>query len=125
MIHEAALHMHFGGPEVMRNQLVHLIELARQPTITIQVFPFKADAFAAFSGAFLHVTPSVPELSTVLLEHPVKSIYLDDEEHITQYQAMFDRLSREALAPINPTAVPESHAHPDSLGLLQHILYTL
>jgi transcriptional regulator with XRE-family HTH domain len=125
VIHEAALHMHFGGAEVMRAQLVRLIELARLPGVTIQVFPFKADAYAAFSIPFLHVVPGVPELGTVVLDHPAESLYLRDEQDIQRYQVIFDQLTKSALAPIDPTALPETHARRDSLGLIQHILYAL
>jgi transcriptional regulator with XRE-family HTH domain len=52
VIHEAALHMRFGGTEVAREQLLHLIELARLPNVTIQIYPFSAQAHAALSGNF-------------------------------------------------------------------------
>ncbi|WP_369679694.1 Scr1 family TA system antitoxin-like transcriptional regulator [Streptomyces mirabilis] len=42
VIHEAALHMRFGSPQTMREQLLRLIELARLPHVTIQVYPFSA-----------------------------------------------------------------------------------
>ncbi|TKA10123.1 helix-turn-helix domain-containing protein [Actinacidiphila oryziradicis] len=125
VIHESALHMHFGGADVMRSQLVRLIELARLPNVTIQVIPFRADAYAAFSGPFLHLAPALPELGTVLLDHPAKALLLRDPDDLAKYQAMFDRLERCALPPIDPTATPESHAARDSLGLIQHILYAL
>ncbi|MBT2398715.1 helix-turn-helix transcriptional regulator [Streptomyces sp. ISL-100] len=125
VIYEAALHMHQGGPDAMRTQLLHLVELAKLPNVTIQIYPFQAGAYPAFSGPFLHAAPAVPRLGTVVLEHPIKPIHLGGEEHLAQYSSLFEQLTRHALPPIDPSAAPESHSGKDSLGLIQHVLYTL
>ncbi|MFI5803595.1 helix-turn-helix domain-containing protein [Streptomyces sp. NPDC051561] len=125
VIHEAALHMRFGGPAVMRAQLLHLVELAQLPQVTIQVFPFEAAAYAAYTGNFLYSSPAVPELSTVLLEHPIASMHLSDAAHLAQYDSLFDALTGHALAPIDASTAPASHEAKDSLALIQHLLYTL
>jgi len=46
VLDEAALHRQVGGAEVMRNQLLHLMALSRQATITVQVIPFALGARA-------------------------------------------------------------------------------
>ncbi|WP_434596273.1 helix-turn-helix domain-containing protein [Streptomyces sp. A5-4] len=125
VIYEAALHMHQGEPDTMRTQLLRLIELAKLPNVTIQIYPFRAGAYPAFSGPFLHATPAVPRLGTVVLEHPIKPIHLGEGEHLTQYDSLFEQLTRHALPPIDPSMPPESHVGKDSLGLIQHVLYTL
>ncbi|MFE1783087.1 helix-turn-helix domain-containing protein [Streptomyces sp. NPDC059506] len=125
VVHEAALHMHIGGPDVMEKQLLHLVALARRPGISIQIIPYRAGAYAAFSGAFLHLVPRVEELGTVLVDHPAQALYLGDEDHLKQYSEMFDKLVRHALPPIAPGEQSGTHKGKDSLGLLQHILYTL
>ncbi|MFP3988955.1 helix-turn-helix transcriptional regulator [Streptomyces sp. E11-3] len=125
VIHEAALHMRFGGTSVLRAQLLHLIDMAQLPNVTVQIFPFEADLDAALSGTFLHVIPSVQELSSVVLDHPAGPLYLADDEHLALYGNMFDRLGERAHAPIGVPAAPESLAAKDSLALIQHLLYTL
>lgn len=125
VIHEAALRMHYGGSEVMRAQLLHLIESARLPNVVIQIFPFRARTFLGVSTPFLYAAPHVEELATVVLEHPNEPIYRDTREHLSQYRSLFDRLTKSALAPVDPSTAPESHAVPDSLTLLQHLLYDL
>lgn len=124
VIHEAALHMRFGGPTVLREQLLHLIEMAQLPNITVQIFPFGADLDAALSGTFLHTITPVRELSTIVLDHPAGSLYLSEDEHLTLYDTMFDRLMASALAPIG-ARTSEELATKDSLALIQHLLYTL
>ncbi|MFI0978243.1 helix-turn-helix domain-containing protein [Streptomyces sp. NPDC021093] len=125
VIHEAALHMRFGGSRVMRAQLLHLIELAQLPHVSVQVFPFEAGVYAAYTGNFLHSTPAVEELGTVLLEHPIASLHLSEPHHLAEYESLFDALTEHALAPVDAQAAPASHEAKDSLALIQHLLYTL
>ncbi|MFI1733089.1 helix-turn-helix domain-containing protein [Streptomyces acidicola] len=125
VIHEAALRMHYGGPGVMRAQLLHLIEVARLPNVTVQIFPFRARTYPGVSTPFLYAAPHVEELATVVLDHPAEPIYRDTQEHLSQYRSLFDQLRKSALAPVNPSTAAESHSVPDSLTLIQHLLYDL
>jgi hypothetical protein len=125
VIHESALHMRFGGTRVVREQLLHLVELARLPNVTVQIYPFSAQAHPALSGNFVHLVPDVPELSTVLLELPIGLTYLGDGPSLTQYSGLFQHLSENALAPVDVSLAPETHSVKDSLALIQHVLYTL
>ncbi|MGW0572594.1 helix-turn-helix domain-containing protein [Streptomyces tauricus] len=125
VIHEAALHMRFGSADVVQEQLLRLVELARLPHVTIQIYPFSAQAYAALSGNFAHFVPHEPKLSTVLLETPLEARYLAKQEHLLEYTALFDRLVESALAPIDVSLAPAAHSVKDSLGLIQHLLYTL
>jgi transcriptional regulator with XRE-family HTH domain len=125
VIHEAALHMRFGSTQAVREQLVHLIELARLPNVTIQVYPFSAQAYAALSGNFVHVTPKAPRLGTVILDHATGTDYLREPAQLRQYDSLFERLSENALNPVDVSLAPEAHSVKDSLALIQHLLYTL
>ncbi|MEV7137067.1 helix-turn-helix domain-containing protein [Streptomyces tauricus] len=125
VIHEAALHMRFGNSDVVREQLLRLIELARLPHVTIQIYPFSAQAYAALSGNFAYFEPSNAKLGTVLLEAPLGSRYLTHENQLSEYKVLFDRLTESALAPIDVSLAPETHSVKDSLALIQHLLYTL
>ncbi|MDO0913172.1 helix-turn-helix transcriptional regulator [Streptomyces sp. DT2A-34] len=125
VIHESALHMRFGGTEVLRGQLLRLIELARMPNVTVQIYPFTSRAHPALSGNFVHVIPTVAELGTVVLEHFGSFDYLGDRESLDQYGAVFASLTKYALAPVDVSLAPEAHSVKDSLALIQHLLYTL
>lgn len=87
VIHEAALHLRFGSSQTVREQLLHLIELARLPHVTIQVYPFTAQAYSALSGNFVHLIPENPRLGTVVLEQPTGDQYLTEPERLEQYGA--------------------------------------
>ncbi|GAA3861964.1 helix-turn-helix domain-containing protein [Streptomyces sedi] len=47
VIQESALHSHIGGSGGMRDQLLHLTEMAQMPNVAIQVLPYEAGAPAA------------------------------------------------------------------------------
>ncbi|MEV0223068.1 helix-turn-helix transcriptional regulator [Streptomyces sp. NPDC050704] len=125
VIHEAALHMRFGGTQVVREQLLRLIELGRLPHVTIQVYPFSAQAYAALIGNFTHIIPVNPKLSTVILEQPLGFHYLTEEAQLQQYTSLFGRLAENALDPVDVPLAPEAHSVKDSLALIQHLLYEL
>ncbi|WP_431035250.1 helix-turn-helix domain-containing protein [Streptomyces sp. P6-2-1] len=44
IIHEGVLRTPVGGPEVMRKQIQHLLEMAERPRVTLQILPFSAGA---------------------------------------------------------------------------------
>ncbi|WP_427921602.1 helix-turn-helix domain-containing protein [Streptomyces sp. cg40] len=125
VIHEAALHMRFGSTHVVREQLVRLIELARLPNVTIQVYPFSAQAYAALSGNFVHVIPRTPQLGTVILDHATATDYLCEPAQLRRYGTLFERLADSALKPVDVSLAPEAHSVKDSLSLIQHLLYML
>ncbi|WP_409234705.1 helix-turn-helix domain-containing protein [Streptomyces sp. PA5.6] len=125
VIHEAALHMRFGGAQVMHQQLLRLVELAELPHVTVQIVPFTAVAVSAINTPFCHIASHGGVLETVLMEHPAQSMFLHGEDSVTKYRRQFERLSAAALPAIDTTVIPVKHGTRDSLGLVQHILYTL
>ncbi|MFI5792181.1 helix-turn-helix domain-containing protein [Streptomyces sp. NPDC051677] len=52
VLSEAALHQQIGSPEIMREQLTHLLSCLDNPLINIQVLPFSAGAHAGMTGSF-------------------------------------------------------------------------
>jgi transcriptional regulator with XRE-family HTH domain len=52
LLSEAALHLEIGGPEVMREQLAHLLSFESNPRLNIQVLPFSAGAHPGLQGSF-------------------------------------------------------------------------
>ncbi|ARF57226.1 helix-turn-helix domain-containing protein [Streptomyces gilvosporeus] len=123
IIHEAALHVTLGSPEVMRSQLLRLIEASRMPNVTIQVLPF--DGPSPFGTPFTLLEPAVPELGTVVVPRIEKSLNLGDEESLARYNDWFASLSETALLPVDAAVQPEAHLTKDSLGLIQRLLYPL
>ncbi|KAF4405949.1 hypothetical protein GCU69_27515 [Streptomyces lycii] len=123
-VHESALRVRYGGREVVRDQLLRLMEVSRLPNVTVQVFPQEADA-PAFTHPFMVVEWDVKELSTVLVDQLEGSTYLGEARRVGEYRAIFERLSELALPPVDAAAAPEGRRAKDSLGLLQRLLYPL
>ncbi|RLV01619.1 transcriptional regulator [Streptomyces griseocarneus] len=53
VIYEAALRTLVGGPEVMKRQLQHLLDVGQQRNVFIQVLPFSAGWHPGLNGSFI------------------------------------------------------------------------
>ncbi|GHG66281.1 helix-turn-helix domain-containing protein [Streptomyces griseocarneus] len=125
VICESALRTCVGSAETMRKQLLKLIEVARLPHVTVQIFPFEMGPYSAYSRSFIIMDSHTPELSTLYREYPISADFIGDGHRIAEYARMFERLASMALAPVDPAAAPEAHEARDSLSLLQHALHEL
>jgi hypothetical protein len=99
VIDESVLHRPIGGRRVQRNQLEHLLEVTKQPHITLQVVPYPLSGYAA-EGAFTMLRFAEPELPDVVyIEHLAGALYLDRQDEIELYGRVFDRLTVDAETP--------------------------
>jgi transcriptional regulator with XRE-family HTH domain len=125
VIHEAALRMQFAGKSVMRDQLLHLIDMAELPNVTIEILPFDAPGRAPYAGAYLICDPGCTALSTVILDGPKRAVHLGDPEDLAAYHQKFQEV-RDIALPAVDTTKPRHETHSrDSWGLLQYLLYEL
>jgi len=53
IIDEAVVRRLVGGPDVMRNQLQHLLRVSELPNVTLQVIPFEVGAHQGLQGPFV------------------------------------------------------------------------
>ncbi len=125
VIHEAALHMRYGGVAVMEKQLLHLLRMSELPHVTIQIFPFSRTEYASTDTTFMMLGARHPRLDTVLMEHPAGSAYLGEPEAVDKYRHTFAELTRLALPRVETSRAARPHTGRDSWGLIQHVLYTL
>jgi transcriptional regulator with XRE-family HTH domain len=100
VIDEAAIRRVVGGPEVMAEQLQHLIECAEQGKTTLQVVPFSAGAHAGTTGPFIILDfPEPTDPSVVYVETLAGDLYLEERADVDRYTLAFDRLLAAALHP--------------------------
>ena len=100
VLDETALRRPLGGVKVMRAQLDHLIKLAAQPAVTLQIVPFRNGGHAAAGGPFSILRFAEPDLPDVVyLEQLTSALYLDKREDVDHYVAVMDRLFAEAEPP--------------------------
>jgi transcriptional regulator with XRE-family HTH domain len=100
VVDEAALRQPIGGPEVFRSQLEHLIEVTKDPRITLQVTPFLTGGPIAEAGAFTIMRFPEEDLPDVVyLEQLTSALYLDKREDVDRYSEVMERLSVESESP--------------------------
>ncbi|MFI5773360.1 helix-turn-helix domain-containing protein [Streptomyces sp. NPDC051658] len=97
VIHETALRMQFGGPEVTRKQLQHLLDMGEQDHIALQVIPFSAGTFAGSGQSIYYFLGPVPQLDTVNLDQSHGPVFLDSEAQLAKYRVLLGRMEATAL----------------------------
>ncbi|MEU4924612.1 helix-turn-helix transcriptional regulator [Streptomyces parvus] len=110
VIDESALRRTIGGPVVMAGQLAALAEAARQPGITIQVYPELADVHPGLRGSFslLEFGPADPRIGYV--DSPAGETFLEKDRQIRSLVHTLDRLKAGALDPEKSAALLEKAA---------------
>ncbi|MFC5834048.1 helix-turn-helix domain-containing protein [Nonomuraea insulae] len=100
ILNEGVIRRMVGGPDVMREQVERLIEVAQLRNVTVQVLPFKAGEHSAMHGSFTILefpTPHDPD--KVYLEQQIGGIYTQKTHEVERYKVMFDDLRARALGP--------------------------
>jgi transcriptional regulator with XRE-family HTH domain len=107
IVDESALRREVGGPEVMRGQLSHLVEVAGLSNVTLQVLPFGAGSHSAIEGAF--VLLDFPDSDEPLLFHEYVSgsLHIEAEEEVREAKLVFEALRSEALSPADSVTMIE------------------
>ncbi|WP_405907034.1 helix-turn-helix transcriptional regulator [Streptomyces sp. NBC_00828] len=99
IIHEAALRMRFGGPEVSKAQLDHLTEVSEQPHVTLRVIPFDGTVFPTVGHGLDYAYGPVPALDTAQLDAAHGSELIDAPAQLTKYRLVLDRMEKVTLEP--------------------------
>jgi transcriptional regulator with XRE-family HTH domain len=98
ILDEAALERQVGGAAVMRTQLRHLVEIAEQPNVQVQVLPNAAGAHPAVTGEFTILRfPELIAPDVVYLENMTSNVYVEREAEVFRYSLALERLSTLAL----------------------------
>nr|WP_203863467.1 helix-turn-helix transcriptional regulator [Planobispora rosea] len=97
VLDEAALRRPLGGPEVMRDQLDHLLQMLDLPNVTIQIAPFSMGGHAAAGGPFSILRFSQPDLPDVVyMEQLTSAVYLEKRNEVDRYLEVMERLCIDA-----------------------------
>jgi len=100
VLDETVLRRQVGGPDIMRNQLGHIADIAALPNVTLQVLAFSAGVPPASDGSFTilsfsHVMPS----DTVYVDLIDSAVYIENERDVYRYTLAFNELRARALDP--------------------------
>lgn len=99
VIHEAALRMQFGGRNVARAQLEHLLEVSEWDNVTVLVLPFSHGAFPGSGQTVVYTEGPVLQLDTVQIDNSHGPVFLHADGQLAKYRAQLDLLEDLALSP--------------------------
>lgn len=109
---ELALRRMIGGPEVMREQIEHLIELAQRHNITIQIVPAAVGSYGGVLGAYTILSfDDSPDV--VYTEDYIGGRLNADKAEVAEYAVWYDLIRAAAVSA------------EESLSLLRAILESL
>lgn len=99
ILSETALVCEVGGPDVLREQLRHIVEMSGLPNITVQVLRFAAGAHLASHGGFavLGFDKGNPDLGYI--ETLSGELFIEAPEQIRRLTTVFDHLRQQSLSP--------------------------
>lgn len=106
VLDESVIHRLVGDPAIMRSQLMHLVNLADLPNVTIRVVPFTAGLHPGMRGPFKVIEfDDEPDEDVAFLEGPRGDFISDDPEEARNYLETFDRVTQLTLKPAESVAL--------------------
>jgi transcriptional regulator with XRE-family HTH domain len=104
IIDESALRREVGGPDVMQDQLRHLVETSELPSVSIQVLPLKMHG--ALDGGFTLLSfQDRDEPDLLFVEYVTGALHIEEDAEVRACRLDFDRLGVEALSPDDSVAL--------------------
>lgn len=93
LLDEAVIRRRVGRPQVMREQLLHLVSLTREQPVSVRVLTFDAGPYPAMYGPFVLLEfPDPVDTPVVFLENVFNGEVLEHGDDIAPYQRAFDRM---------------------------------
>lgn len=98
IVDESVVRRVIGGPDVMDEQLQHLIDTIQLQNVTLQILPLDAGEhpFLGGSAALLEFRETT-HLDVVYLEGLAGDLYEEQHSEVARYRHEFERLSTKAL----------------------------
>jgi transcriptional regulator with XRE-family HTH domain len=98
VIEEAVLDRLVGGPEVMRPQLEHLLDLARRDNITLHVMPLSVAVHGGLDGEFT-LFDFAKTQSIGYVEFADGAVYIQDQDQVAAHAKIAESMCSLALSP--------------------------
>lgn len=96
LVHEQALRLPVGGPDVMRAQLTHIQMMLVRKYITFRVVPTAVGAHAGLAGSFTQLRYEKFE-PVIYVENHNTGLFLEDKGSLERYADVLKGLDRDAL----------------------------
>ena len=95
-VHEFALRLPVGGPEVMSDQLHHLLRMSVRSCISLRMIPASLGAHAGLAGSFTYMEFAQIK-PVVYMESETATLFMEEPEEITAYRQIIANLAETAL----------------------------
>jgi transcriptional regulator with XRE-family HTH domain len=101
VLDEVVIRRTVGGPEVMAEQLAHLLKVGQEDNVTLQVIPFSAGVYGTMSGGCTIIGYGEDEdyQPAVYVEHTVGGEWVEDRADVQRFELMFGDVAETALEP--------------------------
>lgn len=89
-----------GGGQVMKDQLLHLMELGELPNVTLQIMPFRSGAYPGM-GSTYDILSFAHELhdDVIYTDNVTYGQYIEAPDDLEPYKVRFAGLQKRALDP--------------------------
>ncbi|MFI8080924.1 Scr1 family TA system antitoxin-like transcriptional regulator [Kitasatospora sp. NPDC086009] len=104
---EAAIRSVVGGPEIMHEQLGHLLRMGERPDIVHQIAPFSLGERLPF-GTLVTLVTSAEGKTRLYSESLDQGHFIEDPKEVQRRQRAYDRLQADALSPSDSAALIRS-----------------
>jgi hypothetical protein len=110
VIDQAAL-WRLEPPEVLRDQIQHLITMAELPHVKLQLLPRYSREYVAVGSPVTILRFTEPDLPDIAyLEQLTGALYLDKNEDVQRYRMVMDRVCILAKSPAETVKYLKRHA---------------
>ncbi|WP_404952332.1 helix-turn-helix transcriptional regulator [Streptomyces sp. ARC12] len=101
IIDEAVLRRVIGSEEIMRGQLLHLVECARRRNVTLLVLPLDAGQYGEYAGdrGSMSLLEAPAHEHLVYLEPQDESLLISDPAKVSTYAQRYAKIRSQALGP--------------------------
>jgi transcriptional regulator with XRE-family HTH domain len=100
VVPQQVLEVPVGGPEVMRGQLAHLLEVAKLPNVEIQVIPRTVVPYSALHSPFTNMSFPIPgDAGLVYVETRIRGLFFEEPHELQEYAQVMNHLRVQAQPP--------------------------
>jgi transcriptional regulator with XRE-family HTH domain len=100
IVSEGALQHRVGGTDIMRDQMIRILEATELPNVTMQVVPFDAGAHPGMLGSFALLRFGQDDLPDVVyVDSMAGDLFLDQVLDVERCASTFEHLRAVALSP--------------------------
>jgi transcriptional regulator with XRE-family HTH domain len=103
LIGEAALHQTVGSPNVMIEQLRHLLDMSQHSNINLRVIPYSSGWHPALEGSFKLIESK--QATVVHLETRTSGLFLHEDLDVNAYQHAVGMVLQVATSPIEAVRI--------------------